>query len=46
MIAKFKTFNQLLSVIDNEVNKQKEEIEWYKFKIQQIANRKVPNATF
>ncbi|VVB75282.1 Uncharacterised protein [Candidatus Tiddalikarchaeum anstoanum] len=39
MIAKFKGFNKILNCMDSVINTRKEDIDWYKFKVEQIANR-------
>jgi len=42
MIAKFIQFNQIMGSIDNELEKQKADMDWYKFKVKQISARFTP----
>lgn len=44
MIGKFKTIEQVSQEIENEARKQKMELEWYRFRIEQMALRQVPQA--
>jgi len=41
MICKFKNFNQLVLEIDSEARKQKLETEWYKYRVQQLALKRI-----
>ncbi|MDD2678402.1 MAG: hypothetical protein PHT91_00330 [Candidatus Nanoarchaeia archaeon] len=41
MICKFKSFNQMALEIEKEAQKQKLETEWYKYKVQQLALRRI-----
>jgi hypothetical protein len=41
MICKFKSFNEMMKEIDNEAKKQRLEIEWYKYRVQQLALRQI-----
>lgn len=42
MDAKFKSFTRLLEAVDEKINNEKSDMEWYKFKVEQIASRAVP----
>ncbi len=42
MDAKFKSFSHLLKTVDEKINDEKSDLEWYKFKVEQIANRATP----
>ena len=37
--AKFISYNKLLSSIEDKIQKQQEELEWYKFKVEQVAKK-------
>lgn len=39
MIAKFKSFNKLLEKVNEGIRDKTDDVEWFKFKVEQIANR-------